>query len=498
MPEDHKPNPPTPDPATDIFLCRAPLASNGPAMPEGNCTRLFAHPVAGCTPLFYLSFRLDPADRPLVRRFESPTDAAAFILGMAGPQLAGIPGPEQDRIRTYFPGWFEGPIADNGNPPAGAGVKPADPVGEGDPKEEAAGRELAGVLVRDRVGTGNYFLAGAGDRSHTKLPEQDQQLIPEHFPTRAGTGDADKSNTELPEQEQQMIPEYFPAGSGTGDADKSNPELPEQERQKIREYFRAGAGDKSNPEMPEQEQQMIPEHFPAGAGDKNNPELSEQSQQKIREYFPGGFGNRDAATSAPQKITPCSPVQGCDTGQKAARRPEIPTDPPAGVQPRNNPHSPGPGAAYDPTPPGGNTGPADTSLPAAPGDARHQNSGSRDSQFPILDTADCTPAEIANLYSPTPAPDPANSIILFRSLRYSIRDGSLIENGTDLLATRDPACFWFRHWTWDGGRWIDRCEFGTRDEAVVFIREQFTKPSLFSGWNHRGIREFLPEVYGKE
>ncbi|MFA4849848.1 MAG: hypothetical protein WC626_08995 [Methanoregula sp.] len=27
----------------------------------------------------------------------------------------------------------------------------------------------------------------------------------------------------------------------------------------------------------------------------------------------------------------------------------------------------------------------------------------------------------------TPAPDPASSVILFRSLRYSIRDGSLIK-----------------------------------------------------------------------
>ena len=97
-----------------------------------------------------------------------------------------------------------------------------------------------------------------------------------------------------------------------------------------------------------------------------------------------------------------------------------------------------------------------------------------------------------------PAPDPASCAILFRSLRYSLRDSSLIENGTDLLATRDPACFWFRHRAWDGGKWIDRCEFAPRNEAVVFIREQFTKPGLFSGWNPRGLREFLPEVYGKK
>ena len=248
-------------------------------------------------------------------------------------------------------------------------------------------------------------------------------------------------------------------------------------------------------------------YFPGGSGNgdiaTSPPEIPEQNPQKIREYFPGWIGTRDAATSDPGTITPCSPVQGCDTGHEAACRPEIPTDPSASVHSRPNPQSPGPGpdAARNPAQPVEKNGPAKVRpfLPAAPGDAttRHHNYGSRDSQYPILDTTGCTPADIASLYSPTPAPDPASSVILFRSLRYSLRDGTLIEHGTDLLATRDPACFWFRHWTWDGGKWIDRCEFATRDEAVGFIREQFTKPGLFSGWNHRGIREFLPEVYGK-
>ncbi|MFA4849856.1 MAG: hypothetical protein WC626_09035 [Methanoregula sp.] len=51
---------------------------------------------------------------------------------------------------------------------------------------------------------------------------------------------------------------------------------------------------------------------------------------------------------------------------------------------------------------------------------------------------------------------PATDSIACRSLRYYPGDGTLIKNSTDLLATRDPACFWFRHWTWDGGKWIDR------------------------------------------
>jgi len=42
-------------------------------------------------------------------------------------------------------------------------------------------------------------------------------------------------------------------------------------------------------------------------------------------------------------------------------------------------------------------------------------------------------------YFINPHARPPICTILFRSLRYSIRDGSLIENGTDLPATRDPA-----------------------------------------------------------
>jgi len=260
------------NPETDIPIYRSPPVSNGPGTPGGNRTQLFAHPVPGGTPLFYLSYQLHPSDPSVIRWFATPTDAAAFIIGTAGQELQGIPELDRQRIRDYFPGWF-------------------------------------------------------------------------------------------------------------------------------------------------------------------------------------GNGNAD---SGPGEIISCSPVQGCDSGHEAARRPEIPTDPSASVLPP-------------------------------------------DSQFPFMDTADGTivpPMDIGCLYSQTPAPDPASCAILFRSLRYSIRDGSLIEHGTDLLATRDPACYWFRHWTWDGGTWNDRCEFATRNEAVAFIRVQFTKPGIFSGWNHRGLHEYLPEVYG--
>jgi len=266
------------DPETDIALCRSPTSLSVPGIPEGDGTQLFAHPVPGSTPLFYLSYQLHPSDPHVIRRFDTQTDAAAFILGLAGPKLAGIPEPDQCRIRKYFPGWF-----------------------------------------------------------------------------------------------------------GAGDADK----------------------------------------------------------------------NRLAAW---QNADPENPAHRCDAGHADSRRPEIPT---------------GLSASMNPV----------------------------DTQFPDLDALDCAtvpPLDTGFLYSQTPAPDPASCAILFRSLRYSLQDGSLIEHGTDLLATRDPACFWFRHWTWDGGTWNDCCEFATRDMAVLFIRDQFTKQGLFSGWNHRGLHEYLPEVYGKK
>ena len=255
MPEDPRNNSRAPDPATDIFLCRTPPATNGPVMQEGNCTRLFAHPVPGSTPHFYLTYRSGPSDPTLIRMFESPTDAAAFIRGLAGPKLAGIPGPERHRIRNYFPDWF-------------------------------------------------------------------------------------------------------------------------------------------------------------GCGDDDDP----------------------------GEIIPCSPVQGCDVGQEAAMNPDIPAGPLACT-------------------------------------------GSRNSRS-----------------FPSPRLDPDTDTILFRSLRYNLNDGTRQEQGVDLFAVHEAdgiPVLYFRHWSWcETGPGI--CQITSRDEAVHFIRKQFTKPGLFSGWNHRGLHEFLPEVYRKE
>jgi hypothetical protein len=98
-----------------------------------------------------------------------------------------------------------------------------------------------------------------------------------------------------------------------------------------------------------------------------------------------------------------------------------------------------------------------------------------------------------------PPLDPATDMILFRSLRYSLTTGLHHERGTDLYAKTDPGSppvFYFRHWLWcDTGYGI--CEIIAKEEAARFIREQFSLPGFFTGWNHKGIYEILPEVYGK-
>jgi len=95
---------PLPDPATDIVLCRA---SPGlfPWIEPG--TLLFAHPEPGGAASFYLSYRYDPSGPLVIRPFSSTLDAVAFIRGLAGPGLDRMPEPELDRIRKYFPGWFD-------------------------------------------------------------------------------------------------------------------------------------------------------------------------------------------------------------------------------------------------------------------------------------------------------------------------------------------------------------------------------------------------------
>jgi len=98
--------PPAPDPANDILIYRTPEPVPGSDIPEGNGTLLFAHPMAGETPLFYLWYRIDNFDRTEIRLLDSGNDAAAFIMGLSGRKLLGVPEPDRRVIREYFPGWF--------------------------------------------------------------------------------------------------------------------------------------------------------------------------------------------------------------------------------------------------------------------------------------------------------------------------------------------------------------------------------------------------------
>nr|WP_321353139.1 hypothetical protein [uncultured Methanoregula sp.] len=98
-----------------------------------------------------------------------------------------------------------------------------------------------------------------------------------------------------------------------------------------------------------------------------------------------------------------------------------------------------------------------------------------------------------------PLLDPETDTCLFRSLRYDLETGMLRDHDADLYAKEcddGTVIFWFRHWTWNRNE-TAICQITSRDEAARFIREQFTKPGLFTGWNHVGLARFLPEVYGK-
>ncbi|MFA4860665.1 hypothetical protein [Methanoregula sp.] len=157
-------------------------------------------------------------------------------------------------------------------------------------------------------------------------------------------------------------------------------------------------------------------------------------QNCIREYFPRWFGRRNACEGDPAERSPDTPVTGNET------RPDVP-----------------PGSS------------------------------------PL------TGSSVGRSY-PSPSPDPATDTILYRSLRHNLSDGKRQEYGVDLFAVHEAdgiPVLYFRHWRWsDTGPGI--CQITSREDAALFIREQFTKPGLFSGWNHRGLHEFLPEVYGKE
>ncbi|MCK9631053.1 MAG: hypothetical protein M0R30_05365 [Methanoregula sp.] len=55
---------------------------------------------------FYLRYLPGIDDEPLVRPFTDRYDAAAFIIGKAGRDLAGVTDAECQKIRNYFPDFF--------------------------------------------------------------------------------------------------------------------------------------------------------------------------------------------------------------------------------------------------------------------------------------------------------------------------------------------------------------------------------------------------------
>ncbi|WP_321508175.1 hypothetical protein [uncultured Methanoregula sp.] len=95
--------------------------------------------------------------------------------------------------------------------------------------------------------------------------------------------------------------------------------------------------------------------------------------------------------------------------------------------------------------------------------------------------------------------DPVNDTVLYRCLRYNLNNGSRRKRGTDLFARKDAdntIVYYFRHWD-NSSTGPATCQVTSKEEAVRFSREQFTRPGFCTGGNHRGLSEFLPEVYSK-
>ncbi|MDD1694745.1 MAG: hypothetical protein LUQ71_08475, partial [Methanoregula sp.] len=61
---------------------------------------------SGKATCFYLFYRSQPFHEPVIHPLADQYEAAAFIIGLAGMELAGITDAEQKRIRNYFPDVF--------------------------------------------------------------------------------------------------------------------------------------------------------------------------------------------------------------------------------------------------------------------------------------------------------------------------------------------------------------------------------------------------------
>jgi len=94
-------------------------------------------------------------------------------------------------------------------------------------------------------------------------------------------------------------------------------------------------------------------------------------------------------------------------------------------------------------------------------------------------------------------PDPATTIPLYRSPRFTSLTFALVTSGTDLYALRGPdgtVSLWLWHWSdVPGEACVPSCV--TKEFAVRFIRELFFDPPFIVGLEHRNLMEFLPDLY---
>ncbi|MCK9630426.1 MAG: hypothetical protein M0R30_02190 [Methanoregula sp.] len=98
--------PPAQNPCSDVALLRIPHTPPGTAITGIQETVLFAHPVNGRACSFYLCYLPGIAGEPIIRPLADRYEAAAFIIGKAGRNLAGVTDAERRPIRECFPDIF--------------------------------------------------------------------------------------------------------------------------------------------------------------------------------------------------------------------------------------------------------------------------------------------------------------------------------------------------------------------------------------------------------
>lgn len=96
----------SPDPRSDQLLYRPPQVQNFPHCPQDDTIGLYAHTGPGGTTAYYLGCLPGTPEEgrtwPLGSRFE----AAMYILGSEGRDLARLDEPGREQIRSHFPEIF--------------------------------------------------------------------------------------------------------------------------------------------------------------------------------------------------------------------------------------------------------------------------------------------------------------------------------------------------------------------------------------------------------